>query len=62
VILGFGIEFHIFYFSFFLSVGKGAPTVASGPPSATFPSLAKTSSYATGPRLNFRELSFTRLY
>jgi len=37
-------------------------TVISGPPSATFPTLAETSSYATGPLLSFPELFFVRLH
>jgi len=36
------------FLNFFLSVGEGSPTVASGPLSSTFPGLAKSSSYATG--------------
>jgi len=42
--------------NFVLNVGEGPdPTVASGPLSATFLTLAKTSNYATGLQLNFSE-------
>jgi len=37
------------------------PEVTREPPSATFPILAETSSYATGPQLHFPELFFIRL-
>ena len=43
------------FLSFFLNVGEGSPTVASGPLSAAFPGLAKSSSYATGLQLIFPE-------
>ena len=46
---------------FFLNICEGPPTVASGPLSATFLTLAKTYSYATGLQLNFDEYFFTRL-
>jgi len=42
-------------------LASGPPTVASGPLSATFPTLAETSSYATGQR-NFPEQFLIRLY
>jgi len=48
------IRIHVFL-NFFLNVGEGPPTVASGPLSATFPTLVKISSYATGLQLNFPE-------
>jgi len=55
VILGFSIEINIrihFHFSTFFWVSESAPsTVASGPPSATFPTVAETYSYATGLQL-----------
>jgi len=41
--------------NFFLNVGVGPPTAASGPLSATFPTLAKTSSYATGLQINLHK-------
>jgi len=43
------------FLNFFLNVGEGPPTVASGPLSATFSGLAKCSSYATGLQLIFPE-------
>jgi len=46
------------FLNFFLSVGKWAPTVDSGPLLATVGlvlPLAETSSYATGLKLNFPE-------
>jgi len=43
------------FLNFFLNVGEGTPTVASGPLSATFPGLAKSSSYATGLQRIFPE-------
>jgi len=46
---------YIFISNFLLSVGEGPPTVASGSPSAAFPTLAETSSYANGLQLNFPE-------
>jgi len=48
VISGFDIYKSTLRYAFmskpFLNVGEGLPTVASGPLSATFPTLAKTSS------------------
>jgi len=43
------------FLNFFLNVDEGPPTVASGPLSATFPTLVKSSSYTTGLQLNFPE-------
>jgi len=50
VISGFSIAYRnphpdtFSFLNFFFNVGEGSPTVASGPLSATFPTLAKTSS------------------
>ena len=38
-----------------MSVGEGTPTVTSELPLVTFPTLAETSSYVTGPQLTFPE-------
>ena len=43
------------FLNFYLNVGGGPPTIASGPLSATFPTLVKTSSNAFGLQLNFTE-------
>jgi len=43
------------FLKFFLNVGEGPPTVASGRFSATFPGLAKISSYATGLQIIYPE-------
>ena len=43
------------FLSFLLNVGGGPLTIASGPLSATFPTLAKNSSNAIDPQLNFPE-------
>ena len=43
------------FLNFFLNVGGGPPTIASGPLSATFPTLAQTCSSAIGPHPNFPE-------
>jgi len=45
----------LLFLNFFLNVGEGPPTVATGPLSPTFPTLVETSSYATGLQLNFPE-------
>ena len=49
------------FISHFLSVGKRAPTVVSGLPSSTFPTLAEISSYSIVLQLDFREKLRTRL-
>ena len=45
----------LLFLNFFLNVGERSPSVASGPLSATFPTLAQISTYATGLQLNFPE-------
>jgi len=59
VISGFSIQKstsgYTFISKIFSEFWRGVPTMTSAPLSGTFPTLAKSSSYATGLQLNFSQ-------